>query len=345
MIRTPQGGIKIAATLTRSGVFVYIQPDGSVRREYRPASEVFKPESLALLQAAPLTNLHPGAGRVDSASWRSVAVGHVGEDVRQAGTHVAATIYVQDADTIALIESGERREISCGYDQTYVPGAGVSPEGEAYDGTQTDLCYDHVALVPRGRAGRTVGLRLDAAGNQDLGDPDVKIKIAGKEYDAGSPEAAKAIATLEARSARADALEVEAQAVRIRDLRATAAAVGVDLTARRDAATESEIMLEILGKLAPGVAVEGASPDFIMGAFMAAISLKLETDAPAEEEIEPEPVLPAGPSAAAVRQDALDARIRRAAAKTTRVVDADDGPSPAEIARLKMIEAGQTRGR
>src|SRR5690606_20498946 len=38
-------------------------------------------------------------------------------------------------------------------------------EGEKYDRVQRRIRYNHVAIVPEGRAGEAVALRMDAAGN------------------------------------------------------------------------------------------------------------------------------------------------------------------------------------
>lgn len=354
--RTPQGGIKVPATLTRTGVFSYVQPDGSIRREYRPPAEVFRPESLAMLRGAPVTNLHPGNGRVDSTDWRHKAVGHTGDDVRQEGTHVAATVYVQDAETIRQIESGDRRQISLGYDQDYVPGKGVTPEGEPYDGVQTNIRYNHTALVPRGRAGDTVGLRLDANDDEIPQEAPVqKIVIDGKEYVVGSPEATAALAALAAKAARADALEAEIETgrrkMRLDALRVQVKPYGVD---PRQDADEGGIMLETLAKIAPGVKAAGKSPEWIEGAFAAALSMALPAVAGAPAEPEPEvtdeseaapedepkpgapPPAPPGPSAASVRQDVRDARVRRTAPETR--TDAAPEVAPDVAARQRMID-------
>lgn len=346
--RTAQGGLRYPATLTRSGVFLYTEPDGSVRREYRPPSEVFAPEALASMRGAPVTHLHPPEGSVRADTWRRVAVGHVGEDITTQGDHVAAHVYVQDADVLAAIEGQGLREISLGYDTLYVASPGTTPEGEAYDGIQTRIRVNHAALVPRGRAGASVGLRLDADDNQQIPEshPTMKIKIAGKEYVAGSPECEAALSDLEARGSRADALEAEASAARAALRREQAASVGI----RTDAATESEVMLQVLSKLAPDLAVDGQSPDFVMGAFLAAMTIKLaepvaEEPEPVQDDESEAPPEPAGPSAAAVRSDALDLRRKNAPVKPTLRQDSVKVPAigPADRARIAMIERANGR--
>lgn len=161
--RTPQGGLRVDARLTRVGVLDYRNADGSVRREFRPPDEVFKAESLDTLRGAPVTDLHPSE-MVRTDNHAVLARGHVGDDVRADERFVAATLYVQDSRLVEMVERGDRREISCGYtcDFDATPG---EYEGERYDGVQRNITYNHAALGPRewGRAGSDVALRMDAA--------------------------------------------------------------------------------------------------------------------------------------------------------------------------------------
>lgn len=350
--RTPQGGIRVKATLTRVGVFPYLQPDGSVRREYRAPEDVFHPDALASLRGAPVTNMHPPNGRVDSSDWTTKAIGHVGEDVQVEGQAVSATVYVQDSYALSLIEAGEREEVSCGYDQVYVPGAGVSPEGEPYDGRQTRFKYNHVALVQRARQGREVRLRLDAQDNQVLEEEaPVKIKIQGVEYEAGTPEAQERLDALEsqlalfqaaAKVARRDAL---AEKVKSRGY-----------TVRADA-DESGIMLETVKQISPELDTNGKDPMWIEGAFAALLSMVLPKPAAApksepspspapeldSEEEELEPTLDSDD----IQPDGLEASMLRRALQESRKsrLDSEEFPdaelSSSERARLRMIDRGR----
>lgn len=175
--RTPTGGLRIPATPARVGIQIYRDADGTERREYRPPEEVFSDASLATFRHAVVTDLHPsqrgGSSWVTPETWRSVAVGHVGEQIGHTDTHVTCDVLLQDAAEIALVERGERRELSCGYVCDYDPTPGVTPEGEHYDGIQRNVRLNHVALLPpgAGRAGPSAALRLDAAEAwQDCGD-------------------------------------------------------------------------------------------------------------------------------------------------------------------------------
>jgi len=160
--RTPQGFLRIPAHLTKSGILKYRRADGTTIRELRPESEVFAPASLATLRAAPVTDMHPPE-MVSPSNVRKLSIGIVSEDVRADGELVAAAVTVQDADAIAAVERGERREISCGY-RCRIDATPGTYRGEKYDQVQRDIVYNHVALGPRnwGRAGRDIALRLDA---------------------------------------------------------------------------------------------------------------------------------------------------------------------------------------
>lgn len=161
--RTASGGLVVDAHVTRTGVLRYTQPDGSIRREYRPPEEVFAPESLATLAHATLTDDHPG--KVDPGNWRTVTIGHVAGDPppRRDGDKVATQLHIQHDD--AIDDAGSRlTECSCGYDCHYDPTPGRTPDGEKYDGVQRRIRYNHVALGPPGwgRAGSDVRMRLDS---------------------------------------------------------------------------------------------------------------------------------------------------------------------------------------
>jgi hypothetical protein len=97
---------------------------------------------------------------VTAANSKLFAVGQVGELIRRDGQHLAGKIAVNDATTIAKMDDGEA-ELSCGYECDLVMGAGVSPQGETYHATQTNILYNHVARVPAGRA-ETARARMDA---------------------------------------------------------------------------------------------------------------------------------------------------------------------------------------
>jgi hypothetical protein len=160
--RTPQGGARVAATLTRAGVLTYRNPDGTTRKELRPPDEVFRTDSLATLRGAPVTIGH--VALVTPANFRELVRGHVSDEVRRDGAFVTSSLMLQDDEALTRIDAGELVELSAGYTLDYLPEPGTY-KGERYDGVQRNVRYNHVALLPAGggRAGRDVGLRLDSA--------------------------------------------------------------------------------------------------------------------------------------------------------------------------------------
>lgn len=159
--RTPQGGLVVNANLTRTGVFAYRMPDGTSRRELRPADEVFHPDSLASYTGAPTTIDHPG--KVDPSNWREVTRGHVAHGARRSGDFVSGEVHLQDARAIQDAESDKLREVSCGYSCDIDPTPGMH-NGEPYDVVQRNIRINHVALGPEGwgRMGKDTRLHLDA---------------------------------------------------------------------------------------------------------------------------------------------------------------------------------------
>jgi hypothetical protein len=190
--RTPTGGLKIPSSLTRVGIFTYRRADGTTIRELRPREEVFKADSLASLRGAPVTDLHPNT-MVSSQNWKKLATGHVSEKVDHDGKFVRADLFVQDSDMIHKIESGARKEISCGYRCRIDATPGVF-NGERYDVIQRDITYNHAALGPPkwGRAGSEVSIHMDSndAIMTPLEEPPEKkmkkVRIDGIEYEVGT---------------------------------------------------------------------------------------------------------------------------------------------------------------
>jgi len=174
--------------LTRAGVFEYRDSRGTVTRELRHPDDVFHADSLASLKLVPVTNLHPSEG-VNAHTASKHQRGAVGENIVREGDHVSAKVSITDAALIKEVEAG-RQELSCGYSCDVTDESGTF-NGEKYDSRQTNIRYDHLAVVPTGRAGRSVRLRMDGA-HQITGEQDTiedepmtnkKITVGGKEIE------------------------------------------------------------------------------------------------------------------------------------------------------------------
>jgi hypothetical protein len=208
--KTESGFLKVPVFATRSGVFKYVKADGTIVREFRPPGNVFDENSMVTLAGVPVTNRHP-AEMVDSKNAKKFMVGFTSDNVEKHGNMIKTSVTISDQAMIDEIEKGGLREVSCGYscDLDFTPGR--TDEGEEYDAIQSNIIYNHLAVVDRGRAGRDVRLRMDANSailDNENNEPfdnngpqpkqggnmgTAKIKLNGAEYevDAGVASAMK----------------------------------------------------------------------------------------------------------------------------------------------------------
>ena len=164
---TPEGYLRAWASIARTGIQLYTDADGSVRREYRPETEVASPDSLASFAGKAITSEHPPV-LLDAENTKDYQVGFSGTEVVYDNGFVKAVMTITDEDTIERIMRGDAREVSAGYRVNYDPTPGVTESGEQYDGIQKEIIGNHIAVVRRGRAGPQVKLHLD---RQDAADP------------------------------------------------------------------------------------------------------------------------------------------------------------------------------
>ena len=151
--------------IARTGVQQYLA--GDLRLEGDPerivdverrAEDVFEDAALASFEGKPVTDGHPPEN-VGPENFAAYARGHV-QNVRREGEYVVADLYVNDPVLASQIQNRVKREVSCGYLCIYT-----------HDGTgyrQTHIRGNHVAVVPRGRAGREVAIK-DAAKEAEKG--------------------------------------------------------------------------------------------------------------------------------------------------------------------------------
>ncbi|HIT02502.1 MAG TPA: DUF2213 domain-containing protein [Candidatus Enterenecus merdae] len=132
-------------------------PDRLVSVDRLP-EDVFEPATLASFEGKPVTDGHPPED-VGPENYAAYQKGHV-QNVRREGDYIVADLYINDANLVSDIQNGVKREVSCGYLCTYEPaGAGYR---------QTHIRGNHVAVVPKGRAGHAVAIK-DAAKEAEKG--------------------------------------------------------------------------------------------------------------------------------------------------------------------------------
>lgn len=237
--RTKEGYLRTDAAVTRTGVFTYVKIDGSTRRELRHPSDVFTADSLSSLRLKPVTNEHPPTRLLDASSAKQFQIGYTGENVRTADSRfVMAPLVIVDSDAIKAVDGG-KQELSCGYSCDLIQEDGEY-EGEKYDHRQTNIQYNHVAVVDKGRAGSDVRIKMDSMQGEDAYSLDAidlpikpvdnkdnhssqrsrpmnKITLDGIEYEA-SPEVINAYRKLEKavtdNQAKIDSLTAETEKIK-----------------------------------------------------------------------------------------------------------------------------------
>ncbi|MEC9048862.1 MAG: DUF2213 domain-containing protein [Planctomycetota bacterium] len=154
------GFVLAEALLARDGHLVY--GDGKETwNELRPREELVR--AAKSFHAVAVTDLHP-EGMVTTENWRTVARGfvfdepYVTEPDENGTSYLAARLKITDADMIKTIREGQV-ELSIGFWARIVD----APEGSGARFAQVDMLGNHVASVPRGRAGAACRVFLDQA--------------------------------------------------------------------------------------------------------------------------------------------------------------------------------------
>lgn len=333
-IRTDEGFIKDSPVLTRTGVFVYRNADGSERREYRPPEEVFKADSLSLYAGIPITNGHPG--KVTSANAANHTIGTVLTPARQDGDNLIADIVIHNVEAV----NAGNKELSVGYELDLDETPGITPNGERYDAVQRNIIPNHLAIVSKGRAGNA---RLNMDGNEEDAESNGDVKMTklrldnGIEYDAApeviqaynklNQDKAEIVAAKDKAEARADSAEADlkklqeaqeqfkqdaiSQARERLNLEAVAKAHNVEF---KQDTTDRDIKAAVVKAIrGDSLTLDGKPDDYVAAAFDMAITAKEEAAKAAK--------------VAGQRQDMADGK-------------AEAGMSAAE-ARAKMIAGNQ----
>lgn len=156
MDKTPEGYLICRnVPINRTGVQVYSAKEVGVPgggdeavNVYRLEEDVFSPAALASMEGKDITRGHP-PDMLDASNQAAYSTGHI-EHVRRDGDNTVADLIIKDPSLVSDVENKVLREVSCGYYCNFEPYK---------DGfKQTHLIGNHVAVVPRGRAGREVAI-------------------------------------------------------------------------------------------------------------------------------------------------------------------------------------------
>ena len=166
LVKTPEGYlICYDVPINRTGTQAYTAGElglsGDPERPvtvYRLEEDVFAPAAMASFEGKDVTRGHP-AEMLNAENQAGYSKGHL-ENVRRDRENTLADLIIKDPSLVSDVENGVLREVSCGYNCQF------EPYRDGYK--QTHIIGNHVAVVPRGRAGRDVAIK-DAAGQAGKG--------------------------------------------------------------------------------------------------------------------------------------------------------------------------------
>lgn len=175
MDKTPEGYLICRnVPINRTGVQVYSAREVGVPgggdepvNVYRLEEDVFSPAALASMEGKDVTRGHP-PDMLNASNQAAYSNGHI-ENVRRDGKNTVADLIIKDPSLVSDVENNVLREVSCGYYCTF------EPYQDGYK--QTHLVGNHVAVVPRGRAGHDVAIK-DAAPEAEKGRKKTMSKFA-----------------------------------------------------------------------------------------------------------------------------------------------------------------------
>lgn len=166
LVDTPEGflickDVPIARTGPQDYLARELMLDGDPERivtVQRHPEDVFEEATLASFEGKPICDGHPPEN-VSPENYAAYTKGHV-QNVRRDGDYIVADLYINDANLANEVRNNVKREVSCGYLCNYVP------DGSGYK--QTRIRGNHLAVVPKGRAGASVSIK-DAAPEAEKG--------------------------------------------------------------------------------------------------------------------------------------------------------------------------------
>ncbi|EMO69748.1 DUF2213 domain-containing protein [Leptospira santarosai] len=184
--------------LSKPGVLDYPELN---RKELIPEEELFHADTKRSFRGVPMVltdrqNLHPG--KIDSDNFREHIVGALGDNVREESGQLVAEFTIYDRETSRRIDSGELSQLSIARTMIPVEKNG-SHKGKEYQVIQTNIRGNHVALTPRGRAGKDARVLQRTDSKEDkMAVVSYRADSDGKDHDIPS-EVAKDIEVLKSK--------------------------------------------------------------------------------------------------------------------------------------------------
>lgn len=295
--KTSQGFLRFKSRFARTGIQEYSAqqlrgwgvpindgvPNDAIVRVYRDPEHVFNKDSMKSFENVPITNGHRGT--VSPSNFKDLTIGMSLSPVvkDEDGRHLDVDILLAAEDGIRAYKSGVK-QLSGGYSSTIKLTGGITDAGEPYDMSQEGISANHIALVPRGRAGtaRLLDMRDSTEDDMDpkeelgkmkqqLEDAMNEIKTLKSERD----ELKGKVDTLESEKLTEDQL-AEKIAAGVADAREAEKTREAVITRARlfapklkvsDSMSNKDIMVEAIKSRDPSVDISDASEGYIRGRF------------------------------------------------------------------------------
>lgn len=274
---TAEGYLVATSRVARTGVQDYLakelgdiatqsgfKPDDVVR-VYRHQDQVFSTDALASITRLPITIGHP-AEDVTADNWSQLAVGEIGDSYATETEWIVVNPMIKDAAAVKAART-THPELSMGYSAEIVKAR----DGIGADFEIANIRYNHLALVPKARAGKEArigdswgiapiddsqpsgkGGRMPELKTVVLGDQAVQVALADAQaFDKFKADTAKKIADAEAQAVAKDEQigQLKAELVKAQD----AAKIDVDalVAARTELVAQVKAIdsaIEVTGK-------------------------------------------------------------------------------------------------
>jgi hypothetical protein len=290
----PNGAIIVDAYLTRVGVFDY----GPDNQQFRSEEEVFNPDSLESLNNCALTIDHPIEQEITPDNYKENVVGHViNGTVKREGDFIKASLLINDKQAIELVKSKKMRELSAGYFAIEQDEQGIFRDKE-YNKRQTNIRYNHLSIVDKGRAGPECQIHLDSKlrknmenenqDNKELIEKKIDAELEKEEPKKVEPakdlsEEMITIKKSDLSKKIADKLKRIDQAKRLKNDLDMGVAIELE---------DRDLMEAVVSEVLSGFDATDKSDDYVEGVFDALLmGLPAETEAAVEEvAVQPETV-------------------------------------------------------
>ena len=138
----------------------YVKSDGTEEMEAKLPEEILSDSTVSSANSKPVTDGHHGLVTKDNS--HDLMKGFTASNGHVEGNMLYNDITITDPNLISQIKNGSKRELSIGFETQMDPTSGTY-NGTKYDAVQRNIRINHVAVVPKGRAGHEVRLIGDSA--------------------------------------------------------------------------------------------------------------------------------------------------------------------------------------